>query len=102
MLDTGCWMLDAGYRVQLSAQPLAGEAASLIEDETSWEAEKSFNMLWERFSLRGASPTGWRQSRLTRFSQCHDRGWKPLPPDINLSLKNDFGFHEVSNEAGGM
>ncbi len=33
----------------MSALPLACKAASLIKDETSWEAEKSFKMLWERF-----------------------------------------------------
>jgi hypothetical protein len=34
--------------VQVSAQPLAAGAASLIEDETSLEPEKSLKILWER------------------------------------------------------
>ena len=59
---------------QVSAQPMDGKAASLIEDENYWVPEHSLKMLWERFSLRGVSPTlrpvsftgwkrGWRQPR---------------------------------------
>jgi hypothetical protein len=37
-----------GVRRQVSAQPLTAEAASLIEDETSLDPEKSQMELWER------------------------------------------------------
>ena len=60
-----------GVRRQVSAQPLTAEAASLIEDETSLDPEKSQMELWDPGN-----------GRLTRFYQSHDRGWKPLPPEI--------------------
>jgi hypothetical protein len=60
----------------VSAQPLTAEAASLIEDETFLDPEKSRMELWDPGN-----------GRLTRFCQSHDRGWKPLPPATNFSLK---------------
>jgi hypothetical protein len=60
----------------VSAQPLAAEAASLIEDETSSDPEKN----------KWRCGSGF-QPRLTRFCRSHDRGWKPLPPATDFSLK---------------
>jgi hypothetical protein len=47
------------FWLQVSAQTLAAEAAGLIEDETYWEAGKSFKLLWERFltAINSVGPT---------------------------------------------
>jgi K+-transporting ATPase A subunit len=51
----------SGVRCQVSGvSDVAGrEAAGLIEEETYWEPEKSFRMLWERFptAINSVGPT---------------------------------------------
>jgi hypothetical protein len=56
----------------------------LIEKETSLEHEKSLKILWDP-----------GDGRLTRFRQPHDRGWKPLPPAANFSLKMALIFMKL-------
>jgi hypothetical protein len=108
-LVTGLWLLATGtrwkysnvitgFRFQVSAQSLAAGAASLIEDETSLDPEKSLKILWDP-----------GDGKLTRFYQSHDRGWpatssvesKPLPPATNLSLKMALIFMKFHMNAAG-
>jgi hypothetical protein len=60
----------SGFRFQVSAQPLAAEAANLIEDETSLELEKSRKELWERLPAAMNSiwriPESWLEATPTR------------------------------------
>jgi hypothetical protein len=54
---------------QVSAQPLATEASSLINEKTSLELEKNIIMLWERLPAAmnsiGLIPLSWLEATPT-------------------------------------